>query len=205
MPRGKLNLIFTPDYVPEGWIKSVDTTFRLTKKPEWFDIPLVAKFIKEVDGAEVLFQEALKDRFGHGVSTERLSTGCKTLICMLMLENRKYKSCQYGDNCVPLLNDILETGKSIDIFVTSSPIPMEDVIPESDILVNGKPFPGWDAFYDYYIEFCQTLEAMELAVREAFAEDERRAGHLVYDSPLAEKVRNEWKRGEAFARLLAYP
>ncbi len=51
--------------------------FKEFKKPEWFLDPFAVRVIKEIDKAEVVFEEALKNRFGHGMSTMELSTGTK--------------------------------------------------------------------------------------------------------------------------------
>ncbi len=83
------------------------TYFKRHKKPEWFTDPFAVRVIKEIDKAEVLFEEALKNRFGHGMSTLELSTGTKTL---LLLRNRPgyiYYGSLMGDNCVPFLMELV--------------------------------------------------------------------------------------------------
>ena len=72
--------------------------FKEFKKPEWFTDPFAVRVIKEIDKAEVVFEEALKNRFGHGMSTMELSTGTTTL---LLLRNRTgpiYYGSLLGDN-----------------------------------------------------------------------------------------------------------
>lgn len=83
------------------------TYFKRHKKSEWFTDPFAVRVIKEIDKAEVLFEEALKNRFGHGMSTLELSTGTKTL---LLLRNRPgyiYYGSLMGDNCVPFLMELV--------------------------------------------------------------------------------------------------
>lgn len=52
--------------------------FKQNKKPEWFQDEFVKRVIREMDKAEVLFEEAIKDRFGHGIPPKYLSSGTKT-------------------------------------------------------------------------------------------------------------------------------
>ena len=82
--------------------------FATYKKPEWFTDSFAVRAIKEIDQAEVLFEEALKNRFGHGMSTSELSKGTKTL---LLLRNRPgyiYYGSLLGDNCVPFLMELVK-------------------------------------------------------------------------------------------------
>ena len=53
--------------------------FRKHKKPQWFEEHFVKRFLKAIDNTTVLFEEALKDYRGHGISTEMISTGCRAL------------------------------------------------------------------------------------------------------------------------------
>lgn len=46
--------------------------FKEFKKPEWFTDPFAVRVIKEIDKAEVIFEEALKNRFGHGIQWNSL-------------------------------------------------------------------------------------------------------------------------------------
>lgn len=85
--------------------------FKEFKKPEWFSDPFAVRVIKEIDQAEVIFEEALKNRFGHGMSSMELSTGTKTL---LLLRNRPgyiYYGSLMGDNCVPFLMELVQNQK----------------------------------------------------------------------------------------------
>ena len=94
--------------------------FREHKKPEWFQDLFVQKVIKEIDGAEVLFEEALKNRYGHGISTEQISTGSKTLICIYEFPEKIFYGTTMGDNCYPLLFEIAEK-QEITIMIEHCP------------------------------------------------------------------------------------
>lgn len=56
--KGRLNLLLTQDW-PENYHPTVDYQFLRKKKPEWFTDEFVQKVIKGIDGADVLFEEAL--------------------------------------------------------------------------------------------------------------------------------------------------
>lgn len=87
--------------------------FRKHKKPEWFEDPFVKEFLKEVDNTEVLFGEALMDYKGRGISTEMISTGCKTLCCIYFdKDNTIFYGSALGDNCYPF---VMRMAKDRDI------------------------------------------------------------------------------------------
>lgn len=58
-----LNIVFGRENCKDFNLDS-RIVFRRNKKPEWFQDHFVQEFIKAVDGSEVLFEEALKDRWG---------------------------------------------------------------------------------------------------------------------------------------------
>lgn len=84
------------------------------KKPEWFQNKFIQRVIKEIDGAEVIFEEALKSKFGHGMSPDKLSTGSKTLICIYFYRDLMFYGTQLGNNCYPFL---FEMAKDSDISI----------------------------------------------------------------------------------------
>lgn len=115
-----LNIVVGAKRVPKGYNTIVDTRaeFSLRKRPEWFEDAFVKKFLKVVDGSEVLFEEAIKDKFGHGISTEMISSGCKTLCIIYFDKDKKvyYNGSMLGDNCVPFLMEMAEK-RDINIFL----------------------------------------------------------------------------------------
>lgn len=145
-----LNIVFGRENCEEFNLDS-RLTFRQNKKPEWFQDPFVKKFIKAVDGSEVLFDEALKDRWGHGISTEVISTGCKTLCCIYYLDGWFYGSLM-GDNCIPFLLEIARK-KDVNIMLEHCmDIPDED-FEKNDIRVNGERV-GSREYEDLYAAWC---------------------------------------------------
>ena len=83
------------------------TWFRTHKKPEWFEDDFVKRFLKDVDGSTVLFEEALKDYQGRGISTDKISSGCKTLCDLYYCDDGSiFNGSMMGDNCVPFIMDI---------------------------------------------------------------------------------------------------
>lgn len=78
--------------------------FRDHKKPEWFEDSFVKEFLLEVDGSTVLFEEALKDYRGRGISTDKISSGCKTLCDIYFCEDGSiFNGSMMGNNCIPFL------------------------------------------------------------------------------------------------------
>lgn len=100
-----INIIFGRENCDESkFILDSRAYFRDHKEPEWFDDPLVQEFLLAVDGSTVLFQEALKDYRGKGISTDKISSGCKTL-CDIYFSNDGsiFNGSMMGNNCIPFL------------------------------------------------------------------------------------------------------
>ena len=130
-----LNIVFGRENLEEFELDA-RLIFRRNKKPEWFQDEFVRQFLKEIDGTTVLFEEALLDYKGRGISTEMISTGCKTLCCIYFLDGWFYGSL-LGDNCVPFLLKIAKK-KDVNIMLEHyMDIPDGDFI-SNDIRVNGS-------------------------------------------------------------------
>lgn len=110
--------------------------FRRNKKPEWFEDEFVKRFLKEIDGTTVLYQEALIDYKGRGISTEKMSTGCKTLCCIYFLDGWFYGSLM-GDNCAPFLLEIAAK-KDVNIMLEHFMDIPDECFDTNDIRVNGS-------------------------------------------------------------------
>lgn len=55
-----LNIVFGRDNCEDpGYILDPRIYFTKHKKPEWFENDFVKRFLKEIDGSEVLFEEGL--------------------------------------------------------------------------------------------------------------------------------------------------
>lgn len=108
-----LDIIFGRENVPRELVPITVLNsvvfFRQNKKPEWFSDPFIQEFLKSIDGSDVLFEEALRDYRGHGISTEMMSTGCKTLCCIYYFPDKIFHGSLLGDNCLPFLIRIAET------------------------------------------------------------------------------------------------
>ena len=148
-----LTIIWGRENVPEELKKKVflpsPDYFALYKKPEWFADPFVQEFLKEVDGCEVLFEEALKDRRGHGISTLMLSTECKTLCCVYFHPELIFYGSLLGDNCLPFLLRISDT-KDITLVFEHCAIFKESDYVNHVIMNNGKRICNDDDFDDSY-------------------------------------------------------
>lgn len=149
-----LNIVFGRENLEEFELDA-RLIFRRNKKPEWFQDEFVRQFLKEIDGTIVLFEEALLDYKGRGISTEMISTGCKTLCCIYFLNGWFYGSL-LGDNCVPFLLKIAEK-KDVSIMLEHyMDIPDEDFI-SNDIRVNGSRVTV-EEYEDDYCLWCATEE-----------------------------------------------
>ena len=105
-----LNIIWGRENVPKDLVPKtvLDSRvyFRYNKQPEWFEDDFVKRFLKAIDGTTVLFEEDLKDFRGHGISTEMISTGCKTLCCIYYHPELIFFGTLMGDNCYPFIIDL---------------------------------------------------------------------------------------------------
>ena len=153
-----LDVIFGRDFCREDYILDTRVYFRKHKKPEWFSDLFVQRFLKDIDKCEVLFEEALKDRWGHGISTEMLSTGSKTLCCIYYdKENKLFYGSAMGDNCVPYLMEISRK-KDVRIFLEHymdiSTVYFKEGLVRKDGVVLGEydyddAYGDWVRYMDY--------------------------------------------------------
>lgn len=149
---GCLKLLLTRDY-PDNCQPVLDYLFCDEKKPEWFNDPFVRKVIKEIDGAEVLFEEALKDRFGHGISPEKLSSTAKVVIMMYYFPDWVYTSCSFGVNAWPFINEVILSGKTITMIVDSH-VFAEDIIGKGyNVFIDEELVTDDDTFYDRIVVY----------------------------------------------------
>ena len=157
-----LNIIFGRENVPKELVPKVVLDcrpyFRWYKQPEWFEDPFVKEFLKVVDGTEVLFQEALKDYRGKGISTEMISTGCKNLCCIYYDINSEhiFFGTQLGDNCLPFLARIAEK-RDVTIFLEHFADFPSECFKSTDIRCNGKRLTE-EEYEDAYCDWCATTQ-----------------------------------------------
>lgn len=115
-----------------------------------FDDDLVKDIVAGVDRGKVLFQEALADRFGKGMSSEMLSNSSKSLICMRMLPTHTYCLSYVGENCIPFMYKIAEAGTVIDVFCDSSPYMFYPDPIVNLMSCNREPIGSFEEFLDMY-------------------------------------------------------
>lgn len=135
--------------------------FRRNKKPEWFEDDFVKRVIRTIDKAEVLFEEALKDRFGHGMSTDKLSSGSKTLISIYYHPELQFNGSMMGDNCIPFL---MEIARKVDVHIM-----LEHYMDLRDedmpfVLVDGKPV----TMREYEMKYCEWAEWVDTCSLEYY-------------------------------------
>lgn len=128
--------------------------FKQNKKPEWFEDSFVKEFLKEIDGSEVLFEEALKDYKGRGISTDKISTGCKTLCCLYYQKEKLwFYGSGLGNNCLPFLLKICRK-KDVYLYFEHYPRMPEEFFTESLVSYKGKIIDH-DEFDDAYANWCE--------------------------------------------------
>lgn len=151
-----LNIIFGRENCKEDYILDTRIYFRRNKEPFWFEDDFVKSFLKGIDGSEVLFEEALKDKFGHGISTEMMSTGCKTLCSIYHDKENKIFYGSMGDNCVPYLMEIARR-KEVRIFLEHYMDIPKKYFEEGLIYHDGKCLGEYD-YDDLFDDWCASME-----------------------------------------------
>ena len=112
--------------------------FTRWKKAEWFEDDFAKRVIKTIDQADVLFGEALMNRFGKGMSTEQLCSGTKTLLLMRFVPDHIYYGTLMGDNCVPFIKELVEKSENTIHLLLEHYMDFPDDW-EGLLMVNGKP------------------------------------------------------------------
>ena len=134
----------------DNTIISIDATFNFRKKQDWFKRDDVRRVIKNIDLTDVIDGECLRSPVLGVISPERLSTGCKAVILMIMYPQYKIYATKCGDNCS---DDILKISSHEDRTIVLRHImefkePFIATIVESGKVVhNMKEFI--DEFYKY--------------------------------------------------------
>lgn len=131
-------------------IVNVKETFDFRKKQEWFQREDVRRVIRNIDKTEVVDGECLKSPILGIISPERLSTGCKAVILMIMYDNYKVYATKCGDNCA---SDILKIAETKDLTIVLHhimrfPEPFRAVVVESGVEVRSL-----EEFVDEFYKF----------------------------------------------------
>jgi hypothetical protein len=139
----------------DGCIVRVGGYFDFAKKKEWFNKPEVKKIIKDIDNSIAVKDEYIESPVYGGISPRDLSTGCKAVILMEVLDNPHIYGSRCGDNCVP---DILEIASKKDVILTlhhamKFPESFEAYLIESDKMIH-----SWNEFVSEYYDFVNENE-----------------------------------------------
>lgn len=153
-----LNIIFGRENCPESFNIDNRIYFRKNKKPEWFEDDFVKEFILAIDKATVLFEEALKDRWGHGISVDKISSGSKSLCCIYYDDKGTiFNGSQMGDNCVPFLMRIAES-KDVTIMLEHYMLFNDDDLANGKIRVDGKIIHSVEEYEYAFSDYCVANE-----------------------------------------------
>ncbi len=129
-------------------IRTIDPYFNRNKSKDWFNRDDVKKIIKNIDLSIAVKDEYIESPVFGGMSPTKLSTGCKAVILMAVLEKPYIYATKCGDNCVP---DILEIASNKDVHITLHHIMQ---FPESGfeavIAESGKKVCTFGGFVDEY-------------------------------------------------------
>ncbi len=124
---------------PAGLIKSVDSWFNRNKKKEWFNRQDVKNVIMKIDNTKAVKDEYLESPVFGAISPDRLSTGCKALILMI-IQNRPVYATKCGDNCI---DSIIEIANSKELYIClhhpmKFPMKFEAVMEDTDTKVKSR-------------------------------------------------------------------
>ncbi|HBA97535.1 MAG TPA: DUF4869 domain-containing protein [Lachnospiraceae bacterium] len=96
-------------------IRTIDPYFNRNKSKDWFNRDDVKRIIKNIDLSVAVKDEYIESPVFGGMSPTKLSTGCKAVILMAVLEKPYIYATKCGDNCV---TDILEIASKKDVHIT---------------------------------------------------------------------------------------
>lgn len=146
MTMGYVNFLMQLN--PAGLMNHPSRVFIREKKPEWFDDPFVKDVIKGIDNVSVLFQQALVDEQGNGISPEYLSNGCKSVILMKYIDNRVFTNEFFGENCWPYIFKLAEQGRVINVVPFANVWCKEIRHANTDLMrINGKAIISYRDVY----------------------------------------------------------
>ena len=92
----------------------VPSWFRFNYEEEWFEDPLVAEIMADVDKSYYKGNQLIiNDEMGP-IPPERLSEGVQTLICIYKMPDLMYNATKCGENCAKWL---VEIGRREDVTV----------------------------------------------------------------------------------------
>lgn len=128
-------------------IKDPNSYFNLHKKKDWFNRPDVKEIIKELDNTIAVKDEYLESLIFGGMSPERLSSSCKTVILMYINPLCNVYASRCGDNCAPA---IVRLAEKTDVIITLHhmmvfPKKFEAVMLDTGVVVHSRR--------EFYLEY----------------------------------------------------
>lgn len=133
---------------PKDCITKMDGYFHRNKEKDWFNRQDVKDIILGIDKTIAVKDEYMESPVYGGMSPDHLSSGCKAVIMLAVLDNINIYATRCGDNCVPY---ILKIAEKKDITIT---------------LHHCMDFP--DKFNAYLIEPDKYISSMEEFVIEYY-------------------------------------
>lgn len=92
----------------EDCIKNPNGYFDLYKKKEWLNNEYAKKYIKEIDDSVHVKDEYIESPVYGGISPRDLSSGCKCLIMLAVLDGCNVYASRMGDNCAKFILELAE-------------------------------------------------------------------------------------------------
>jgi len=132
---------------PDKLLRSIDYWFNHAKKNEWFNDSFVKEIIMGIDKTKAVRDQYLESPVFGAMSPDRLSTGCKAVICMYVQDRPVYATC-CGDNCAEW---ILQVASRKDLyiylkhFMCFPNVDFDACFVDSDVITHTRD--------DFYIEF----------------------------------------------------
>lgn len=99
----------------KGCIKNPGSYFNRNKEKDWFNRDDIKEVVKEIDKTIAVKDEYMESPVYGGMSPDRLSQGCKTVILLYINPKCNVYASRCGDNCVP---SILRLAEKTDVIIT---------------------------------------------------------------------------------------
>lgn len=124
----------------EDCIKNPNGYFDLYKKKEWFNNEYAKRYIKAIDDSIHVKDEYIESPVYGGISPRDLSSGCKCLIMLAVLDDCNVYASRMGDNCAKF---IVELAEKKDITITlhhamNFPDKMHAIMMDTGVIVNSR-------------------------------------------------------------------
>ena len=172
-----LNITFgRENYKGGNFERNCNYYFRFHHKPEWFQVPIIQRIIKEVDHSDVVLGEALVNQYGVGYSVETLCTGTKCLCCIYFCPEACFNISLMGDNCLPFL---IEMAKEKDLMCVMEHFPcfdddlFDEMIDKKLVIIDGQQLESYEQYCELYQSYSNR--------------------NYEYSNKLAEEIKRKWE------------